>query len=83
VPKKKKRDDRQVVGFVGLGLDNSDGHRRLTRSEHFFLIGGSEQTHENMQNTALRFDENLKRRGKRLEEASVEEVIEIFHEAHE
>ena len=83
MPSKNGREDRQVVGFVGLGLDNKDGHRRLTRSEHFFLVGGSEETHERMQDTAIRFDENLRRRGKTLEETPVDEVIEIFHEAKE
>jgi hypothetical protein len=81
----KKRDDeqRQVVGFVGLGLDNKDGHGRVTRSEHFFLIGGSQETHERMQDTAIRFGEGLRRKGKSLKETSVEEVIEIFHETKE
>ena len=74
------RDDRRVVGFLGLGLDNKDGHQRLTRSEHFFLIGGSNETHERMQDTAIRFTEALQRRGKELQEASVEEVLEIFRE---
>jgi hypothetical protein len=83
VAKKRNEEKRQVVGFVGLGLDNEDGHRRLTRSEHFFLIGGSEATHERMQDTAIRFGETLRRKGKKLEDASVEEVIDIFHESKE
>jgi len=83
VAKKRKKEKRQVVGFVGLGLDNEDGHRRLTHSEHFFLIGGSEQTHERMQDTAIRFGESLRRKGKKLENTSVEEVIDIFHESEE
>ena len=70
-----------MIGFVGLGLDSKDGHRRLTRSEHFLLIGGSQETHERMQDTVIRFDETLKSRGKSLKETPVEEVIEILHEA--
>jgi DNA anti-recombination protein RmuC len=68
------------VGFFGLGLDNQDGHQRLTRSEHFFLVGGSSETHERMQDTAIRFTEALQRRGKELQDTSVEEVLEIFKE---
>jgi len=83
VPSKNDREDRQVVGFVGLGLDNKDGHRRLTRSDHFFLLGGSAETHERMQDTAIRFDETLRRRGKALKDTPVEEVIAIFHQAKE
>jgi hypothetical protein len=80
VSQNQDRDDRRVVGFLGLGLDNKDGHQRLTRSEHFFLVGGSTETHERMQDTAIKFTEALQRRGKELQEASVEEVLEIFRE---
>jgi hypothetical protein len=74
-------NDRQVVGFLGVGLDNQDGEQRITRSNHFFLLGGSSETHERMQDTAIKFQEALKRCGKRLEETTVEEVIELFYEA--
>ena len=77
---KRESSDRHVVGFFGIGLDNEDGHQRLTRTEHFYLIGGSEETHEQMQDTAVRFDAELDRRGKKLTETPVQEVIEIFHD---
>lgn len=57
-------DDRgRIKGFVGVGLDNRDEHRRITRADHFVLMGGSAETHERMQDTAIRFNEELKRRG--------------------
>ena len=74
---------RQVVGFLGVGLDNKDGEHRITRSEHFFLVGGATETHEKMQDTAIKFTDALKRRGKKLEETCVEEAIELFYEARE
>jgi hypothetical protein len=70
-----------VVGFVGVGLDNEDGHKRLTRSEYFFLVGGSEATHERMQDTAVRFTETLNRKGKTLKETSADEAIDLLHDA--
>lgn len=81
--KKRNDDDKRVVGFLGVGLDNKDGHKRVTTSEHFFLVGGSAETHERMQDTAIRFGETLRSRGKILEDIPVEEVIEILHEARE
>ena len=78
--KQQDNNERRVVGFLGVGLDNEDGHQRLTQSEHFFLVGGSQETHERMQDTAIRFNEVLKKRGKPLDETPVEEVIEIFGE---
>ena len=77
---KQEPGERQVVGFVGVGLDNKDGHQRLTRNEHFLLIGGSEETHERMQDTAVRFTESLRRRGQNLADLPVDDVIEILDE---
>jgi hypothetical protein len=72
---------RRIVGFVGVGLDHKDGHRRVTRSENFLLVGGSEETHERMQDTAIRFDEALSRSGKPLGETPVEDVLELLRES--
>jgi hypothetical protein len=79
----KEDQERVVVGFLGVGLDNQDGHQRLTRSENFLLVGGSEETHEKMQDTAIRFGEALRRRGKALQETSTEEAIDLLREALE
>ncbi len=78
-----KRDEpnRQVLGLLGVGLDNKDGHQRITRSEEFLLLGGSQQTHEQMQDMAMRFSDSLRQRGKRLSDASVKEVLELLHKA--
>jgi hypothetical protein len=80
VSNKNKRDERRVLGFLGLGLDNKDGHRRVTHSEHFLLLGGSSQTHEHMQDAAIKFTEALRRRGKPLQETTFEEIFEIFEQ---
>jgi hypothetical protein len=80
-PRKRKKDKQQVVGFVGVGLDGADGHQRLTENGFFLLMGGSESTHERMQDVSIRFTESLERRGKELSETSAEEVIEIFYRA--
>jgi hypothetical protein len=80
-----REDDerREIVGFLGVGLDNTDGHQRLTRSEHFLLVGDSSETHERMQDTAIRFDEGLRKRGKTLQETSAEEALDLLRESLE
>jgi len=65
--------------MLGVGLD-SDGHKRLTRGENFALVGGSEETHEQMTEKAIKINEKLKSRGKQLEEVSHEEFDDIAHE---
>lgn len=82
VPKKQRKGKKsEVIGLVGLGLDNQDGDYRLTTSEHFLLIGGSQETHERMQDTAIRFTEALGRRGQRLAETPVDVILQLLHEA--
>lgn len=78
--RKNSKKSPQVLGLLGVGLDD-DGHKRVTRSEEFLLVGGSKETHENMQEVAIRFGESLKDRGKRLQDASVEEVADLLHRA--
>lgn len=79
--KKNNEQEPQVIGFLGLGLDNKDGHERTTQSEHFLLVGGSSETHEKMQDTAIRFDEALRKRGKRLQDTSPREAMDLLHDA--
>ncbi|MBL7140159.1 MAG: hypothetical protein ISS74_04550 [Planctomycetes bacterium] len=66
--------------LLGVGHDNEDGHLRITRGDNFRLFGGSEQTHEVMQETAVKFNERLRDRGKRLEEITKAEFRDIAHE---
>ncbi len=74
-PKKRKQ-----AALLGLGLDNQDGHTRLTRGKNFVLYGGSEETHGVMQETAIKINERLDRRGKQLEDISPRELHDIFRE---
>lgn len=74
---------RKQATLLGLGLDNTDGHTRLTRAENFVLYGGSEETHARMQETAIKFNEQLEKRSKRLEDVSPREAFEMLREAAE
>lgn len=83
MPKKRsgRKTEPKVNGILGLGLDAEDGHKRITQTEEMLLVGGSEQTHERMQETAIRFGEELEKRGKALPEVSVREAIDLIREA--
>ena len=71
------------ASLLGVGLDNDDGHVRLTRGRNYALIGGSQETHSVMQETAVKINEHLENRGKRLEDVPVHELREICHEVRE
>jgi len=73
----KKKMARAVM--LGVGLD-SDGHRRLTTGPNFALVGGSQETHEQMTEKAIKINEKLKARGKQLETVTHEEFNDIAQE---
>lgn len=74
-PAKAKADKKALL--LGLGLDHQEGERRVTVGKNFLLTGGSKPTHEMMQEKAIKFNEQLDKRRKRLEDISVEEFHEI------
>ena len=63
--------------LLGLGLDNKDGHVRVTKGENFRLFGGSNQTHEMMQEKAIKFNEHLNKRHKTLDDIDEKEFRDI------
>ncbi|WP_269541857.1 hypothetical protein [Cerasicoccus fimbriatus] len=67
------------AALLGVGLDNQDGHKRITKAEKFAVVGGSEETHERMTETLIKTCEDLKRRGRELEDAAPKEVAELLH----
>ena len=77
------RPPRKSAALLGMAFDNDDGHTRLTRGDNFVLVGGSHKTHAVMQETAVKINEHLEQRGKRLEDASVTELRDICREVAE
>jgi hypothetical protein len=76
-PKSKAKHQKALL--LGVGLDNKDGHKRITRGKNFLLLDGSQETHDHMTEKAIKFNEKLKDRGKRLEDINKEEFLEIAH----
>ncbi len=76
-PARRKRRPA-VSGLLGVGLDNEDGHKRITTGEKFVLVGGSQETHEVMTETMMKTFEELKRRDKVLENVDHRELAEII-----
>ena len=76
-----RRNPDQVRCLLGFGLDNEDGHTRLTRGEDYVLMGGSENTHERMQDRVERFRHSLKKMGTDLQRATREEMTEAAHKS--
>ena len=63
--------------LLGLGFDSKDGHVRITKGENFRLFGGSQETHEMMQEKAVKFNEQLDKRRKTLDDLNEKEFHDI------
>lgn len=78
---KKTPRRRPKSHLLGVGLDNEDGHKRITSGEQFTLVGGSAETHERMTETVIKTFEELKQRGKRLQTVEPKELADIIHKS--
>ena len=76
--KGKTRKTRRML--LGLGLDGKDGEKRITMGKNFRLYGGTKDTHEVMQEKAVKLNEHLGRRGKTLDNVERNEFEEIANE---
>ena len=76
--KKKRKQPAPKAALLGLGLDHDGGHKRITTGEQFAIVGGSEETHGRMTETALKTFEELKHRGKKLHQVEPAELAEIL-----
>jgi hypothetical protein len=72
--------DNRKAALLGVGLDNKDGHVRVTRGKNFHLLGGSQETHEAMQETCIKLNEKLDARGKELGSLERGEFLDLAAE---
>jgi hypothetical protein len=72
---KRKATPRRLIG---IGLDNPDGHTRVTRGENFSLYLGSEETHDRMTEACIKLNEKLRRKGTSLDEVSATELRDLL-----
>ena len=76
---KKKKKPARIAGLLGLGLDHTDGHKRIPTGERYAILGGSEEPHGRMTETVVKTFEELKTRGKKIEQVEPTELAEILH----
>lgn len=81
--KQNRKPVKPQAALLGLGLDAQDGHKRITRGEDFLLAGGSQETHQAMQETVIKVTERLSHNGRRVRDASPEEIRDLLHEVQE
>ena len=72
------KDPKVMAHLLGVGLDCSDGHKRITQADKFSILGGSQNTHDKMTETLCKTFEDLSIKGKALEETSPDELSDII-----
>jgi hypothetical protein len=78
---KKDQPSKARPHLMGLGLDNEDGHKRITQAERFSIMGGSEATHNRMTETVIKTFETLDRKGKTLDTIEKEELLDTLRDS--
>lgn len=77
--RRNQNSQRKGKSFLlGLGFDEKHGQKRITRSEQFSVVGGSEETHEKMTETFIKTCEDLKRKGRDLDSADPREISDLL-----
>jgi hypothetical protein len=77
----RSKDLEAEGGLLGLGMDGSDGHKRVTSGDDFLLVGGSADTHEQMQDLVIRMNETLKTSGKRYSDLDRDEFAHLVKDS--
>lgn len=72
--------DNCKTRLLGFGFDGVDGKLRVTRGENFHLVGGSQDTHESMQEKCMKFNEKLDAKGKAIDDLDTEEFCDMAAE---
>jgi hypothetical protein len=79
----RRKGAKSEAALLGLAFDANDGQKRITRGPNFVLAGGSADTHGQMQETAIKINEHLDRRGKSLADVSIHELRDILADIHQ
>lgn len=64
--------------IIAIGFDG-DGQQRITRNGEFTIVGGSQESHERMQEVSIKFNESLK--GRRVQDLPPDKVVDLMRKA--
>ena len=73
-----KHNKKRPSKLLGLGLDNDDGHKRITEAERFSIVGGNEETHQTLTELAIKTFETLDKKGKTLDTVEKKELDDLI-----
>jgi hypothetical protein len=74
IPEKKKK----IIRLLGVGYDEEDGHIRITNTENFDVMMGSEESHEHIQNLLLKIERELQAKNLSLDDLSPNQFLKFI-----
>jgi hypothetical protein len=75
------KNERKSHSFlIGIGLDGTDGHVRITRGPGFGILGGSQETHGMMQEKVLKIHETLQARSQSIADLDLRALGSLIQE---
>jgi hypothetical protein len=61
------RNNRKIIGLLGVGFDANDGHVRITKGGKYDVYMGSDESHAYLQELMKRIEDELRLRNRSLE----------------
>jgi hypothetical protein len=74
----RRQDENHCRSYLlGIGLDGKSDQYRVTRSEDFQILGGSERTHRRMQERIIHLQEELAREDRTIANLMPDELEDV------
>ena len=74
IPEKKKK----IIRLLGVGYDEEYWHIRITNTENFDVMMGSEESHEHIQNLLLKIERELQAKNLSLDDLSPNQFLKFI-----
>lgn len=76
----KKSGQSRVIGLLGVGFDTEDDQIRVTKSDQFQILMGSQESHKALQKLCLKIERVIQESGRSLNDYSPEEFMSLMGE---
>ena len=74
----RKTGQSRVVGLLGVGFDHNDEQIRITRSQNYQILMGSNSSHQALQKICSKIDQTIQSSNRALSDYTPEEFMELM-----
>lgn len=73
----RKAEQSRVIGLLGVGFDQDDGHIRITQADQYQVLMGSQASHQALQQICGKIEKTIQSSGRSLTDYSPDEFMEL------